>query len=116
MGKDNQNTGGSVKPLQTHNPGALGDSQPQTEWLDRCVDIVGVTGSVPVTPTILKASKFNDLVAFAIFGAWFVTKVGEAGGKQAGANQSNLASRVQPSQQRPQLGAVGFRSLRHLLY
>jgi hypothetical protein len=33
------------------------------------VDIVGVTGSIPVAPTILKASKFNDLLAFAISGA-----------------------------------------------
>src|SRR3954452_47217 len=33
------------------------------------------------------------------------SKSGEAGGKQRGANQSNFASWVQPSQQRPQLGA-----------
>ena len=69
------------------------------------LDIVGVTGSIPVTPTILKASKFNDLLAFAISGVRVVSKAGEAKGKHAGANQSNLASRVQPSQQRPQLGA-----------
>src|SRR5688500_10841837 len=43
------------------------------------VDIVGVTGSIPVTPTILKASKFNDLLAFAISGPWRFQKRGSRG-------------------------------------
>jgi hypothetical protein len=48
------------------------------------------------------------LLAFAMSGVRVVSKAGEAGGKHARANQrnqSNLASRVHPSQQRSQFGA-----------